>query len=90
MGTPHETSDQEVLQEHPMITELLAEVQGIEDNLHWVVQFHTLMHQQCPLEIPVQYERLFLHAPARKEEIKHDHRRGTPKSRRRRVPHQRV
>jgi hypothetical protein len=45
MGTPHETRDQEVVQEHPLVTELLAELQGIEDNLHWAVQLHTLMHR---------------------------------------------
>ena len=90
MAQPKKSRAQQTLPEHPLVTALLAEVQAIDDRRQCAVRFHTLMHQHCPLEIPVQYERLFLHAPARKEEIKHDHRRGTPKSRRRRVPHQRV
>jgi hypothetical protein len=90
MAKPNKSRDHQTLQEHPLVTELLAELQAIDDRRQCAVRFHTIMHQCCHLEIPVQYERLFLRAPERKEEIKHDHRRGTPKSRRRRVPHSRV
>ena len=90
MAKPKKSRAQQTLPEHPLVTALLAEVQVIEERRQCAVRFHTLMHQHCPLEIPVQYERLFLHTPARNEKNTHDHRRGTQKSRRRRVPHQRV
>ena len=90
MAQPKKSRPQQTLPEHPLVTALLAELQAIDDRRQCALRFHTLMHQRCPLEIPVQYERLFLHAPGRKEEKNHDHRRGTPQSRRRRVPQQRV
>jgi hypothetical protein len=90
MAKPKQSRAQQTLPEHPLVTALLAEVQLIEERRQCAVRFHTLMHQHCPLEIPVQYERLFLHAPAGHKEHTHDHRRGTPKSRRRRVSHPRV
>ena len=83
-------ANQQTLQEHPMVTELLAELQAIEERRQYAVRLHTLMHQRCPLETPIQYERLFLHSPARKEEKTYDHRRGTPKSHRRRISHLRI
>ena len=90
MAKRHDTQDQHTFQEQQMIKALLAELQVIDDRRQCAVRFHTLMNQRCHLEIPVQYERLFLHTPARNEKNTHDHRRGTQKSRRRRVPHQRV
>ena len=90
MAQPKKSRAQPTLPEHPLVTALLAEVQAIDDRRQCAVRFHTLMHQHCPLEIPVQYERLFLHVPTGKEENNHDYRRGTKKSHRRRVPHQRV
>ena len=90
MAKPNKSRAQQPWQEHPLVTELLAELQAIDDRMQCAVRFHTLMNQHCLLEIPVQYERLFLHTPARNEKNTHDHRRGTQKSRRRRVPHQRV
>ncbi len=89
MAMPHKTRDQEVWQEQPLVQELLAEVHAIEVRMQWAVRWHQLMHQRSPLEIPVQYERLFLRFLHRKEEKNHDHRRGTHHSHRRRVPHQR-
>ena len=89
MAKPHESRDQHTWQEDPLVTEVLAELQAIEERMQSAVRFHTLMHQRCHLETPVQYERLFLHAPGGKEEHTHDHRRGTQKSHRRRVPHSR-
>ena len=75
-----------------------GEVQASAEQRQYAVRFHTLMHQRCPLEIPVQFERLFRRSPTGKEENKptgkeenkDDHRRGPTKSHRRRVPHQRV
>ena len=90
MAQPKKSRAQPTLPEHPLVTALLAEVQAIDDRRQCAVRFHTLMHQHCPLEIPVQYERLFLHAPAGKAEKKYDYRRGPQKSHRRRVPQQRV
>ena len=90
MAKRHNTQDQHTFQEQQMIKELLAELQVIDDRRQCAVRFHTLMNQHCLLEIPVQYERLFLHVPTGKEENNHDYRRGTKKSHRRRVPHQRV
>jgi hypothetical protein len=90
MAKPKKSRAQQTVQEHPLVTTLLAELQAIDDRRQCAVRFHTLMNQRCPLEIPVQYERLFLHSPAGKEEKKDDYRRGTQQSHRRRIPHQRV
>ena len=90
MAKPNKSRAQQPWQEHPLVTELLAELQAIDDRMQCAVRLHTLMNQHCLLEIPVQYERLFLHAPAGKAEKKYDSRRGPQKSHRRRVPHQRV
>jgi hypothetical protein len=90
MAKPNKSRDQQTGQEHPLVTELLAELQAIEEWRQCAVRLHMLMNQHCHLEIPVQYERLFLRSPAGHEENKHDYRRGTQKSNRRRVPHSRV
>ena len=90
MAKPNQSRAQQTLQEQQTVTELLAELKAIEEWRQYAVRLHTLMHQRCALEIPIQYERLFLHSPKRKEENRHDYRRGTQKSHRRRVPHQRV
>jgi len=90
MAKPHESRDQHTWQEHPLVTALLVELQAIDIRRRYAIRFHQLMHQHRHLEIPVQYERLFLHSPGRKEENSHDYRRGTQQSHRRRVPHQRV
>jgi hypothetical protein len=90
MAKPTKPRAQQTVQEQQTVTELLAELEAIEERRQYAVSFHTLMDQHCPLEIPVQYERLFLHAPTRKEADRHDSRRGPKKSHRRRVPHQRV
>ena len=90
MAKSHKSRAQQTLQEHPLVTELLAELQAIDDRRECAVRFHTLMNQHCYLEIPVQYERLFLRSPEDKEENTHDHRSGTQQSRRSRVPQQQV
>jgi hypothetical protein len=89
MAKPKKSRAQQPWQEHPLVEELLAEVEAIEERRQCVVRFHTLMHQHGPLEIPVQYERLFLHAPAGQVKHTHDNPRGTPKSQRRRIPSRR-
>jgi hypothetical protein len=86
MAKPNQSPNEQTVQEQRIIWELLAELQAIEEWRQYAVSFHTLMDQHGPLEIPVQYERLFRRSPAGKEENKYDHRRGTPKSRRRRIP----
>jgi hypothetical protein len=90
MAKPNKSRAQQTVQEHPLVMKLLAELQAIEERRQYAVRFHTLMNQRCHLEIPVQYERLFRRSPEGKEEKTHDHRRGTAKSHRRRVPQQRV
>ena len=90
MAKSNKSRAQQTGQEHPLVTELLAELQAMDDRMQCAVRFHTLMNQHCHLEIPVQYERLFLHSPARKEENQYDYRRRTPKSHQRRVSHRRV
>ena len=90
MATRKQSHDQQTVQEDAIVQELLAEVQAIEERGQCAVRLHQLMNQRCHLEIPVQYERLFLHSPAGKEENKDDYRRSTEQSHRRRIPHQRV
>ena len=68
MAKPTTSRAQQPWQDHPLVEELLVELQAIEERMQCAVRLHTLMNQRCPLEIPVQYERLFLHSPARKEE----------------------
>ena len=85
MAKPHKSRDQEAWQEEQMVQELLMELQSIEERMQCAVRLHTLMRQRCHLEIPVQYERLLLHAPARNKEKNYDYRRGAPQSHRRRV-----
>jgi hypothetical protein len=43
MAQPHDTQNHEVLQEHPMITQLLAELQAIEEKRRVEARFYTLI-----------------------------------------------
>ena len=90
MAQPKKSRTQQTLPEHPLVMALLAELQAIDDRMQCALRFHTLMNQRCHLAIPVQYERLFLHAPAGHKENTRDSRRGPQKSHRRRVPQTRV
>jgi hypothetical protein len=90
MAKLKKSRDRQTVQEDAIVQELLAEVQASEEWRQCAVRWHTLMHQRCHHEIPVQYERLFRRFPPRPEESPHDHCRGTAKSRRRRLPHSRV
>ena len=80
-----ESRDQEVLWD-----QLMAEVQEIHERAIVAQTLHTLMGQRSHIGTPVQYERLFLRSLGGKEEKKHDYRRSTQQSKRRRVSHQRV
>ena len=75
--------DQDVLWER-----LMAELQEINDRRQREVRFHKLMNQRSHIGIPAQYERLCL-CLGKQEEKKHDYRRGTKQSYRRRVPRKR-
>jgi hypothetical protein len=77
--------DQEVLWD-----QLMAEVQEMRERASVAQTFHTLMGQHSHIGTPVQYERLFLRSLGGKEEKKHDHRRSTQKSHRRRLSHLRL
>jgi hypothetical protein len=43
MAKPHATHNHEVCQEHPMVTELLAELQAIEEQRRVEARFYTLI-----------------------------------------------
>lgn len=90
MAKRKQSRDQQMMHEDAIVQELVAEVQVSEEHRQCTVRFHTLMNQRCHREIPVQYERLLRRAPPRPEESTHDHRKGTHKSRRRRLPHARL
>jgi len=53
MAKPTTSRAQQPWQEHPMVEELLAELQAIEERMQCAVRFHTLMDQRCHLETPV-------------------------------------
>ena len=89
MAKPRKSRAQQPWQEHPLVEEVLAEFQAIDDRMQCAVRFHMLMNQGCPLETPVQYERLFLHSPAGKEEKIYDGPRSLEQSHRRRLLHPR-
>jgi hypothetical protein len=90
MAKRKKSRDQQTVHEDAIVQELLAALQAIEERRQCAVRWRTLINQRCHLEIPVQYERLWRRAPTRPEESTHDHRRGTQKSRRRRIPYSRV
>lgn len=90
MIKPHNTREPEVLQEHPMVKTILAELQTIDDRRQWENRFYKLMDQRSHIGIPVQYERLFLCSYEEQEEEKYDHQRSRKQSNRRRISHQRV
>ena len=56
MAKPHKFQAQEAWQEEQIVQELLTELQTIEERMQCAVRLHTLMHQRCHLEIPVQYD----------------------------------
>jgi hypothetical protein len=45
MAKPTTSRAQQPWQEHPMVEELLAELQAIEERMQCAVRFHTLMDQ---------------------------------------------
>ena|SRR6266540_4004219 len=69
---------------------LMVELHAIHDRATYARRLHQLMGQCTHLEMPVQYERLYLRSLARQEEPTNDYPRGRQHRRRRRVPHSRV
>jgi hypothetical protein len=65
---------------------LMAELRAIHDRAALARHFHQLMGQGTHLEMPVQYERLYLRSLAAPREPTNDYPRGRQHSRRRRVP----
>jgi hypothetical protein len=55
MAKPNQSRNEQTVQEQWIISELLAELQAIEERRQYAVSLHTLMDQHGPLEIPVQY-----------------------------------
>jgi hypothetical protein len=45
MAKPHDTRDQETFQEHPMVKELLAELQAVDAKVRMEVRFYELMSE---------------------------------------------
>ena len=90
MAKRKQSREQQTVQEDATVKELLTELQTVAERRQYTVRFHQLMHQRCHLEIPVQYERLWLRASTRLEESTHDHHRGIHQSRRRRLSPSRV
>jgi hypothetical protein len=90
MTQSHQSRDQQTVQAQRIIAALLAALPAIEERRQWAVRFHTFLRQRCHRARPVQDARLFLRSLEGTEENKDDHRRGTHKSRRRRVPQQRL
>ena len=72
MAKPNQSRNEQTVQEQRIISELLAELQAIEERRQYAVRLHMLMDQHGPLEIPVQYERLFRRLPAGKAENTYD------------------
>jgi hypothetical protein len=69
---------------------LLMELHAIDERVTLARRVHQLMGQCMPIEIPVQYERLYLLSLAGRGEPTNDHPRGRRHRRRRRVPPARV
>jgi hypothetical protein len=64
---------------------LMMELQEIDDRAKHARRFHHLMGQCTHIDMPVQYERLYLRSLGGKVEKTHDHPRGAGQSRRRRI-----
>ena len=43
MAKPHETRDHKILQEHPMVTELLVELHEIEEKTRVELRFYEIL-----------------------------------------------
>jgi hypothetical protein len=65
---------------------LLVELHAIHDRATRARRFHQLMGQCTHIEMPVQYERLYLRSLAAPGEPTNDYPRGRKQSRGRRVP----
>ena len=56
----HDTLNQDAVWE-----QLMAKLREIEERMHYAVTLHKLMNQHSHIDIPVQYERLFIRSPSR-------------------------
>jgi hypothetical protein len=65
---------------------LLVELHAIHERAMYARRFHQLMRQGTQIEIPVQYERLYLRSLAGQGEPTNDEPRGRRRSGRRRIP----
>lgn len=54
MVKSNKSRDQQTVQEHPLVTELLAELQAVEERRQCAARLHTLMNQHCLHETSVQ------------------------------------
>ena len=73
MAKRKQSRDQQRVQEDAIVQELLAEVQAIAERSQCAVRLRQLMNQRCHLEIPVQYERLYLRSLAGRGEPTNDY-----------------
>ena len=89
MTQSHQSRNQQTVQAQQIITVLRAAWPTMEARRQWAVRWHTFLRQRCHRERPVHDARLCLRSLEGTEENTDDHRRGTHKSRRRRVPQQR-
>lgn len=51
MAKPHHTRDHKPCQEHPMVTELLAELQEIDEKARVEIRFYEIMALASHIEI---------------------------------------
>ena len=68
----------------------MVELHAIHERAALARRFHQLMGQCSHIEIPVQYERLYLRSLAQPEEPSNDDPRGHQHRRRKRLPHARI
>jgi hypothetical protein len=54
MAKRKKSREQQTVHDDAIIEELLVEVQASAERRQCAVRLHTLMHQRCHLEIPVQ------------------------------------
>jgi len=63
MATPHDIRDQEAFEEHPLVTELLVELQAIEEKTRVAVRFFTIMDWSSQNETQSRNESLLVGHP---------------------------
>ena len=56
MAKPHETRDHTTWQEHPMVTELLAELHEIDEKERVEIRFYEIIAWASHIDMAYQYE----------------------------------